>query len=329
MSIDISGSTVLVTGGAGLVGSHTVDMLLAENVGNIIVFDRVINEANLGNAMRSPKVRIIQGDIFSRKDVEGATKGVDFVLHLAAILLLSSAKNPRRCLRDNIDGTYNLLDIISKGRVKKLVFASSIAVYGDSQREVLMTEDYPFNNRSMYGASKIIGEQFCRIFQDMIGLRYIALRYSSVYGPKQHWQGLYPGLIMRALARIEMGLPPQIKGNGNEVQDFVYVGDVARANVLALKSSVDDEAINIASGKATTLKELIDILIDLTNPGLNIEFLPIQEKTFNASRWISVEKARRLLGFEATTDLKTGLKRLIEWRQQCAPRRCDCMRLVK
>ena len=314
--MDISGSVVLVTGGSGLIGSHTVDRLLREDVERVIVFDKVINKRSLENAMRSRKVNILQGDIFNFQDVEAAAKGVDFVFHFAAMLLYSSVKDPRGCLRDNINGTFNLLEIISKYRVKKLVFASSIAVYGSSREKVLMTEDYPFNNRTIYGASKIAGEQFCRIFHDMTGLKYVALRYSSVYGPRQHLQGVYPRLIVQALKRIEKGLSPQSEGTGEEVQDFVYVEDVAEANILALKNDVDDEAINIASGKPATVRELIQTLIDLTNPKLEIEFVPVPEKTYLPSRWISIEKAKRLLGFEPKTDLKTGLKKVIEWWQQ-------------
>jgi len=313
--MDIKGSVVLVTGGAGLIGSHTVDRLLKEDVENIVVFDKVINERNLAEAMRSRRVKVIQGDIFKLQDVKAAVNGADFVFHFAAMLMLPSIKNPRKCLRDNIIGTFNLLELIGKQKVKKLIFASSIAPYGSSKEKVLMTEDYPFKNRTMYGASKIVGEQFCRIIYDMTGLKYLALRYSSAYGPRQHWEGLYPRLILHALERIDQGLPPQIEGSGDDVQNFIYVEDAAEASVLALKSDVDDEAINIASGVPTTTKELIQTLINLTRPGLEIEFLPAPENAFQPSRWVSIEKAKMLLGFAPRTDLQTGLRKLIEWRR--------------
>ena len=312
---DISGSTVLVTGGSGLVGSHTVDALVKEDVEKIIVFDKVINEANLAKARKSKKVKIIQGDIFHPEDVRRAVKGVDYVFHFAGMLLLSSAKDPRGCLKDNVNGMFNLLEMLVKSRIKKLVYSSSISIYGSSKKKVLMKEDYPLDNRTMYGASKIIGEQFCRVFHDMEGLSYVALRYSSVYGPRQHYEGLYPRLIMESLDRIERGLPPQIEGRGMEVQDFIYVGDIVRANLLALKSDIDDEAFNITSGKPATVKELIQTLIDITNPKLKIEFLPRSSKVFVPFRWFSIEKARRMLRFKPKTDLETGLKALIEWRK--------------
>jgi len=177
-----------------------------------------------------------------------------------------------------------------------------------------MKEDYPLNNRTMYGAGKIVGEQFCRVFHDMAGLSYLALRYSSVYGPRQHYEGLYPRLIMESLDRIEKGLPPRIEGKGEEIQDFVYAEDVAKANLLALKSDIDDEAFNIVSGRPTTVKELTQTLLDLTNPKLKIEFLPRTGKVSVPFRWFSGLKAKELLRFKPETDLKTGLKKLIEWR---------------
>ncbi len=312
---DISGSIVLVTGGSGLVGSHTVDALVREDVEKVIVFDKVINEANLANARKSKKVKTIQGDIFNPEDVRRAIKGVDYVFHFAGMLLLSAAKDPRGCLKDNVNGMFNLLEMLVQSKIKKLIYSSSISIYGSSKKKVLMKEDYPLNNRTMYGASKIIGEQFCRIFHDMEGLNYVALRYSSVYGPRQHYEGLYPRLIMESLDRIEGGLPPRIEGRGVEVQDFIYVGDIVKANLLALKSDIDDEAFNITSGKPATVRELIQTLIDLTDPKLKIEFLPCSSKVFVPFRWFSIEKARRMLKFKPETDLKTGLKKLIEWRK--------------
>lgn len=313
---NISGSTILVTGGSGLIGSHTVDRLIDEDVDRIIVFDKVINERNLENAKKSKKVKILQGDIFNPMDVNKATEGVDYVYHFAGMLLLSSAKDPRGCLRDNINGMFNLLEILIERKIKKLIYSSSISIYGSSKKKVLMKEDYPFNNRTMYGASKIVGEQFCRVFHDMEGLNYLALRYSSVYGPRQHYEGLYPRLIMESLDRIEKGLSPQIQGKGDEVQDFIYVGDVVEANLLALKSDVNDEAINIASGKPSTVRELIQTLVDLTNPKLGIEYLPASGKISVPYRWFSIEKAKKLLKFRPETDLKTGLRELIEWKKK-------------
>ena len=295
-----------------MIGSHTVDQLINEKVDRIIVFDKVINERNLENAKRSKKVKIIQGDIFDTKDMNKATKGVDYIFHFAGMLLLSSAKNPKGCLRDNINGMFNLLEIIVKRKVKKLIYSSSVSIYGSSKRKVLMKEDYPFNNRTMYGASKIVGEQFCRVFHDMEGLNYIALRYSSVYGPRQNPEGLYPRLIMHALERIEKRLEPQIYGKGNEVQDFVYVGDVVEANILALKSDSSDLAINIASGTPTTVRKLIAMVIELTRPGTRIEFLPASGESIVPYRKFSIKKAKEVLGWKPKVDLKSGIRKLLE-----------------
>ena len=202
----------MVTGGAGLIGSHTVDLLLREDVESVVVFDNVINEANLREARRSKKLKVVQGDIFSTRDIRNAAKGADLVVHLAAMLLLTSSKRPGESLKTNILGTFKLLETISKYQPKRFVFGSSISIYGSSRDAGVMTEDYPFNNRTVYGASKIAGEQFCRIFHDMGGLKYLALRYSSAYGPRQHREGVYPRLIMTALDRIDAGLGPADRG---------------------------------------------------------------------------------------------------------------------
>lgn len=313
---DISGSSILVTGGSGLIGSHTVDYLLEEDVARIIVLDKFVNEKNLNKVRDSKKVKVIQGDISNPQDIEDAVKGVDFAFHFAGMLLLSSAKNPRECLINNIQGMFNLLETLVKHKIKRLIYSSSISIYGSSREKVLMNEDYPLRNKTMYGASKIVGEQFCRVFGDMAGLNYMALRYSSVYGPRQHYEGVYPRLMLHTLDRIEKGLPPQIEGKGDEVQDFIYVEDVAEANIRALKSDISDEAVNIVKEEPTTVNELVQTLIDLTDPGLRIEYLPAPEKVFVPYRWFSGEKARRLLGFRPKTDLKTGLKRLIEWKKE-------------
>lgn len=310
----ISGSRVLVTGGSGLIGSHTVDRLISEDVDSVVVFDKVINEQNLADARASRKVKIIQGDIHNSADLEPAIRGVDYVVHCAAMLRLASAEDPKRCLEDNIVSMFGLLELLDKHKVQRLVYASTTAVYGSSGKKAAMTEDHPFNNKSMYGASKIIGEQFCRVFNEMTGLEYLALRYSCVYGPRQHHYGLYPRLIMKSLDRMARGQAPQIEGKGEEVQDFIYVQDAAEANILACKSNVSDEAINIASGTSITVKELVQTVIDITNPKLEIEFLPSSQTALVPFRWFSTEKAERLLGFTAGTDLRAGLKRLIEWK---------------
>jgi UDP-glucose 4-epimerase len=312
---DISNSTILVTGGSGLIGSHTVELLMKEDVKKIIVFDKKINKKNLENVIKSNKVEIFQGDTSNPRDLREAAEGVNFVFHFAAMLLRPSARDPRDSLKDNIIGMYDLLETLSRQKVKKLIYSSSISVYGSSLKKMKMKEDHPFNNRTMYGAGKIVGEQFLRVFHETLGLDYLSLRYSCVYGPRQHHEHLYPGMMLEALDRIKRGLSPQIKGRGEETQDLIYVGDVAEANILALKSNVKDEMINIAYGKSISVTELIQILIGLTNPKLKIEFLPGSRPNLVPFRWISIEKAKKLLGFKPKVDIVTGLRRLIDWKK--------------
>jgi UDP-glucose 4-epimerase len=313
---DISGSSVLITGGSGLVGSHTMDRLLKEDVDRIVIFDKFINRANLSQVMTSDRVKIIQGDMADPSAVEAALQGIDFVFHFAGLLLLPSKENPVACLSENINGMFHLLDLMIKHQVKRLVYSSSVTIYGSSKEKVIMDEDYPFRNRTMYGAGKIVGEQFCRVFNEMHGLNYIALRYSSVYGPRQHYQGLYPRLIMQSLDRMAQGKPPQIPGSGEEVQDFVYVGDVAEANLLAMTSEEGDLALNIASGRPTSVKELIEVLIDVFSPGMETEYLPATGQSIVPYRWFAVDRAKEVLNWSPQTDLRTGLQKLIDWQRQ-------------
>ncbi len=313
---DITGARVLVIGGAGFIGSHLVDLLLEEDVAEVIVFDNFVRGRweNLTGAMRSPKVRVIPGDIRDFEAVAAAADGADFAFHLAALWLLQCAENPRAALEVNVVGTFNVLAACRAAGVKRLVFSSSASVYGDMVQDP-MTEDHPFNNRTMYGATKIAGEQMCHSFAEMYGLDWVGLRYFNVYGPRQDYRGAYVAVMMKALDRIDAGLPPVIFGDGSQSYDFVYVGDVARANLLALKAKATDECFNVASGKATSIGELIGLLLELTGSDLEPEYRP-ETQTFVARRRGSIEKAARLLGFRTQVDLRDGMQRLIEWRRR-------------
>ncbi len=313
---DISGARVLVVGGAGFIGSHVVDLLVEEDVEEVIVFDNFVRGRweNLDGALRSPKVTVVRGDIRDFEAVSAAADGVDFVFHLAALWLLQCAEDPRSALEVNVVGTFNVLAACRRAGVKRLVFSSSASVYGDMVEDP-MTESHPFNNRTMYGATKIAGEQMCHSFAEMYGLEWVGLRYFNVYGPRQDYRGAYVAVMMRALDRMDAGLPPVIFGDGSQAYDFVYVGDVARANLLALKAEATDECFNVATGKATSIRELIELLLDLTGCPLEPEYQP-QSQALVSRRRGATEKAARMLGFRAQVGLREGMRQLIEWRRQ-------------
>jgi UDP-glucose 4-epimerase len=318
---DIGGARILAVGGAGFIGSHVVDLLVEEDVEEVVVFDNFVRGRweNLDGALRSPKVTVVHGDIRDFDALAAAADGVDYVFHLAALWLLQCAEDPRSALEVNVVGTFNVLAVCRRAGVKRLVFSSSASVYGDMVEDP-MTENHPLNNRTMYGATKIAGEQMCHSFAEMYGLDWVGLRYFNVYGPRQDYRGAYVAVMMRALDRIDAGLPPVVFGDGSQSYDFVYVGDVARANLLALKAEATDECFNVATGKATSIRELTGLLLDLTGSSLELEYQP-QSQALVSHRRGATDKAARMLGFKAQVGLQDGMKRLIEWRRQDIARR--------
>jgi UDP-glucose 4-epimerase len=315
--MDIRGSRVLVIGGAGFIGSHVVDELTREDVKEIIIYDNFCRgtRENLREAMTDPRVRIYEvgGDICQTDILDSAMKGMDSVFHLAALWLLQCYDYPRAAFDVNIRGTFNVLEACVKHQVKRLVYSSSASVYGDAL-EIPMTEDHPFNNKTFYGATKVAGEQMCRAFHHRYGLNYVGLRYMNVYGPRQDYKGAYIAVIMKILDRLEQGLSPIVYGDGSQAYDFIYVSDCASANLCAAKADTLDTFYNVGRGIQTTIKELAELILEITGSNLRIQYEP-SGQTFVTNRIGSTEKAKRDLGFESQVDLREGIERLIEWRR--------------
>lgn len=312
----LSNSRVLVIGGAGFVGSHIVDELLGAPVRQIVVLDNFVRgvPTNLHQALQDSRVCIVQGSITDRELLREVLNGTDYVFHLAALWLYECVHQPRAALEVNVVGTYNVVEAAQRAGVKKIIYSSSASVYGDALFTP-MTEEHPFNNRTMYGATKIVGEQFLRAFYEQHGLNYIGLRYMNVYGPRMDYKGTYVSVIMKVLDRIAQGLSPIIFGDGSQAYDFVHVRDVAKANILALKSNVTDEFFNVGMGIKTTINELVHLLLEITGSKLRPEYHP-QEQMFVSHRVGSTEKAERVLGFRAEIPLHEGLRSVAEWRMQ-------------
>ncbi len=313
---DLRGAKVLVIGGAGFIGSHVVDELLKEDVAQVIVYDNFArgSRENLEESLSDPRVRIFEagGDILQSDVLHSAVKESDNVVHLAALWLLQCYDYPRAAFDVNIRGTFNVLEACRDHNIKRLVYSSSASVYGDAV-ELPMTEEHPFNNRTFYGATKIAGEAMARAFHDRNGLNYVGLRYMNVYGARQDYKGTYIAVIMKILDRIDQGLPPVLYGDGSQAYDFIYVSDCARANVCALKASATDQFYNVGSGTRTSLKELVEVIRELTGTHLPIQYEPAG-KTFVTNRIGSTAKAEKEIKFRTTIDLRDGLERLIEWR---------------
>jgi UDP-glucose 4-epimerase len=312
---DLKGKKVLVTGGAGLVGSHIVDELVALG-SEVVVFDSLIRgkKDHLEEAQSKGSVQLIEGDIRDVNAVRSAVKGMDYVFHQAAAWLRMCQTEPRLSVDVNVVGTFNVLEACVQAKVKKLVAASSSSVYGEGLY-LPTDEKHPYNNDLFYGASKVANEQYYRAFYKAYGLDFIAFRYLNVYGPRQPFQAAYMDVIMHFLNRIEAGEPPIVRGDGSATVDLVYVADVARANILAMESDVTNEFFNVCSGKETSLLELAHLLIELCGKKGKLEPKFEALDTGLVSRRLGCpKKAKEKLGFVATTSVKEGMKRVIEWR---------------
>jgi UDP-glucose 4-epimerase len=311
--MEVAGSKVVVTGGAGFVGSHIVDQLVDEGAREVVAFDNMIRgvEANLAQAKAKGNVKLFKGDITDRAALAKAFKGADYAFHQAALWLLECEQEPRKALEINVMGTFNVLEACVQNNVKKAVVASSSSVYGEGS--YLPTDEaHPFNNNLFYGATKVADEQLCRAFHKKYGLDYVATRYLNVYGPRMDYRSAYVMVIMNFINRIDRGEPPQIYGDGTQTLDLVYVEDVARANLLALKSSVTNEALNVATGKETTLVELAKIVLGIMGGGLEPEYKD-RDKKLVSRRFGDPRRAKELLGFEAKVPVEEGIRRVIEW----------------
>jgi UDP-glucose 4-epimerase len=315
--MDIKGKRLVVIGGAGLIGSHTIDQLLLDDVKEVVVYDNFVRGRieNLNNALKDPRVKVfdIGGDILQTDILDAALKGADGVFHLAALWLLQCHEFPRSAFDVNVRGTFNVMEACVKNNVGRLVYSSSASVYGDAVEEP-MTEDHPFNNKNFYGATKICGEAMLRSFHHRYNLNFVGLRYMNVYGPRQDYHGAYIAVIMKMLDAIDRGEGPTILGDGSEAFDFVAVEDCGRANVAAMKASVTDSFYNVGTGKRTSLKELAEMLIEITGCKLPINYAPRSQATLVRNRIGSPKKATEEINFTAKLDLVEGLKRLIEWR---------------
>lgn len=316
--MDIRGKKLLVIGGAGLIGSHLVDELVKEDIGEIRIYDNFVRGTpeNLAGALRDPRVKVFEagGDICQTDILHAAVKGIDGVFHLAALWLLQCHEFPRAAFDVNVNGTFNVLEACVANGVKRLVYSSSASVYGDAVEEP-MTEDHPFNNKNFYGATKICGEAMARAYHFRYGLNYVGLRYMNVYGPRQDYRGAYIAVIMKMLDAIDRGEGPTILGDGSEAFDFVAVRDCGRANVCAMQSDATDRFYNVGTGKRTSLKELAEMLIRLTACKQPIKYAPRSQATLVRNRIGSPERAEKEIGFEAMLPLEQGLQELIKWRR--------------
>jgi UDP-glucose 4-epimerase len=312
----LDGAKILVTGGCGLVGSTTIDLLLRESsLEKIVILDN-LNRGSLANvevALKDPRVSLVKGDIRDVEILKRVTESMDAVIHMATLRITACAAEPREALEVMCDGSFNVLEAAQAAGVKKVVTASSASIYGLADIFPTDEDHHPYNNRTWYGASKIMLEGLLRSFNDMYGLPYVALRYFNVYGPRMDIHGKYTEVLIRWMERIASGEPPLILGDGSTTMDFIYIEDVARANVLALQSDLGDDVFNVGSGTETSLTQLADALLWVMKSNLKPIYGPERKVNPVSRRLADTSKAQELLGFRASIDLEEGLTRLVDW----------------
>jgi UDP-glucose 4-epimerase len=314
--VDIRGKRLVVIGGAGLIGSHTVDALLLEDVAEIVVYDNLVrgSRENLAGALTDSRVRVFEagGDICQTDILDAALKRADGVFHFAALWLLQCYEYPRAAFDVNIRGTFNVLEACVANDVQRLIYSSSASVYGDAVEEP-MTEDHPFNFENFYGATKVAGEAMARAMHGRYGLPFVGLRYMNVYGPRQDYRGAYIAVIMKMLDSVDRGEPLVIYGDGSQAYDFVYVGDCAAANVCAMKADTTGRFYNVGRGVRTSVKELAESVLEVTGSDVGLRYEPAG-LTFVKNRVGSQVRAQNEIGFTAGVGLEEGLRALIAWR---------------
>jgi len=311
----LAGATVLVTGGAGTIGSTIVDQLLAAGAGEVRILDNLVRgrRGNLRSVLDDPRLRLVVGDLREKDVVHDLTRGCDLVFHQAAIRITQCAEEPRLALEVLVDGTFNVLEAAAQHGVSKVVAASSASVYGLAEEFPTTEKHHPYDNDTFYGAAKTFNEGMLRSFRAMYDLNYVGLRYFNVYGPRMDIHGLYTEVLIRWMERITAGLPPLIFGDGQQTMDFIYTTDIARANLLAAECPVNEGVYNVACGVETSLRGLAEALLEAMDSDLGVEFGPPRPVNGVTRRLASTTAAETDLGFRATTDLTTGLRELVAW----------------
>ncbi len=311
----IADAKILVTGGCGLIGSHTIDQLLDKGAGEIVIYDNLVRGSthNVTEALKDKRVRLVQADIRDVDAMRKATAGMDAVIHMATLRITACAAEPREAFEVMCTGSYNVVEAARDAGVKKIVTASTASIYGLADTFPTTEEHHPYNNRTWYGASKIMLEGLLRSFYDMYKLDYVAFRYFNVYGPRMDMHGKYTEVLMRWMERIANGQPPLIFGTGSDTMDFVNVIDIARANVMGLESDVTDEVFNIASHSETSLNDLAFALLKVMKSDLKPEYGPPRGVNPVSRRLADISKAERMLGWKPQLGLDEGLEGLVEW----------------
>ncbi len=321
MGIRIAGARILVAGGGSLVGSHLAKALLARDVAEVVVYDPIAFDAQdaLGETKDDPRVTMVRGDLMKLHQVIRHLDGIDGAVNLAAFMTLGLSQNPIDAVDLNVRGHMHFLEAARVQGVKKVVFASSNAVYGYGIGGGI-AEDTPHHNAGIpaaaaaYGSTKILGEQLCRLYYQQHGLDYVVCRFSTVYGENQHYRAANALYIIETWDRLQRGEAPQLFGDGSESKDFVYAGDVARAVCMALEADATDVALNTSGGQGISTKDLVEMITRISGKNIQPEYIAddgrVRLPTGPGLHFINT-KAKEVLGWEPEMDLEEGIRRLV------------------
>ena len=317
-TLNLRHARALVTGGAGLIGSHIVDRLMLEQVSEVVILDNFSRgrRDNIAAAAAEGPLTVVEGDIRDRGLLRDVMKGIDVVFHQAAIRITQCAEEPELAIDVLVNGTFQVIDAARKAGVRKIVAASSASVYGLADRFPTDEQHHPYNNRTLYGAAKAFNEGLLRTVHDQHGLDYVALRYFNVYGPRMDTHGAYTEVFIRWMENIAAGKPPIIFGDGLQTMDFINVEDVARANILAARAPVTDEVYNVATGTEVSLLECADLMLRAMGSSLKVEHAPARAVNPVPRRLASTWRAEQEIGFQAVVPFEQGLQNLVTWWRQ-------------
>jgi UDP-glucose 4-epimerase len=315
MSNLIKNSKILVTGGAGFIGSYVIEELLNYKPERIYIIDNLIRGSykNMESFVENEIIEFIEGDIRDLELLDKIISKCDYVFHMAALRINACAANPEEGFEVMVKATFNIAQLCVKYQIKKVIYSSSASIYGLAQHFPTPESDNPYDNQTFYGGAKLWGEQLFRSYCFMYGLKYISLRYFNAYGPRMDTDGKYTEVMIKWLDCIRDGKNPVIHGDGMTSMDFVYVKDIAKANVNALLSEIYDESFNIGNSEETSLKDLLNTLLKVNNSSLKPIF--VESNTINPvnKRIADIHKAKNILNFSPSINLQTGLKELSTW----------------
>jgi UDP-glucose 4-epimerase len=319
----------VVTGGASLIGSHVAEQLIGQGAGEVVLLDNYAlgSPDTVRSLLENPRIKLVRGDILRINELYDAFEGADGVFAIAGFLTLPLSQNPSLGLAVNVDGQVNIFEACRYRGVKKVVFSSSVAVYGDPAPG-LIDEKTPASlatfqpAAALYACTKLIGENLCGLYSARHGIQAVALRYSTVYGERQHYRGVNALYIMENYDRIMHGEPPTIPDDGSEVHDYIHVSDVARANVMAMASDVTGESFNVATGVATSLNRIVELLLQFTGSHLKPEYKAGGSQVRSSvTKQLDFSRAKieKMLGWVPEVTIEEGIRRLLEWRKSQKP----------